>query len=320
MKTNIFLLVFVGLSSIAFARQKDIPEERNQVPLKKVDKIMARANKILNLEQKRETLTNTYHLSMTRQTNESEIHSDAFLKAPSYITPCEMEVLAGETDDLEGDAIPPQAPYLSETELFHLVQVGPIIMGDSLWLGTRTPFIYRPPKTDPNRKSIRGSVSDFQDPGKYPQYRIMYNNVYSGYTEDGFMSDNVKGKSYNPPTLSDRYIVSARELKAINGENVLEVDFQSRYPNSYTEVVGTVGLDKKCCLLYFDGELLGQSVWIMKEGHRNAVRLKCHIHTDYTHSRGFTEIEKSVCTASYGDNVCHFLLVNLGDSIINIKH
>ena len=93
----------------------------------------------------------------------------------------------------------------------------------------------------------------------------------------------------------------------------------SKHPNSSQEVVGVVEIDDKNRLLRYDGELLGQSMWVMKDGKRNAVRLNCQSHVEYTYRRGFMEVETSRCTVTYGNHEVEILLTNLNEPNVKSK-
>ena len=117
--------------------------------------------------------------------------------------------------------------------------------------------------------------------------------------------------------VSERYEASGQVILNSEGKRKTKVVLQSKRPNTYNEVVGTLYLDEKLNLSCFDGELLGKHLWIMKEGERT--HPNSHIHIDYTRERGFDEINHSRCEIGYGNEKTIIELFNLGNSKLKAK-
>ena len=98
-------------------------------------------------------------------------------------------------------------------------------------------------------------------------------------------------------------------------------------------------IDDKNRLLRYDGELLGQSMWVMKDGKRNpnyscwthpdvkriwktfwgGIVIYGQSHVEYTYRRGFMEVETSRCTVTYGNHEVEILLTNLNETKVKSK-
>lgn len=126
-------------------------------------------------------------------------------------------------------------------------------------------------------------------------------------------------KKYQLSYASERYYVSGKKIGKADSQKVYKIELNSKHPNSSQEVVGVVEIDDKNRLLRYDGELLGQSMWVMKDGKRNAVRLNCQSHVEYTYRRGFMEVETSRCTVTYGNHEVEILLTNLNEPNVKSK-
>lgn len=250
----------------------------------------------------------------------------------------DFKVLGGQIHGIEEDTLSPMFPYLTRNELYRVLQSLPVMKRDlirsmeQVYDFTRTPFTRRPSK----KERLSGNLGDPNHPGRVyshqwedmpahiPPYGAGISTVSTPGHEPVHMSFGVDGLSYKKDfhfvyAASERFNVSGKKVRSADGQNVYQIDLESLRPNAAKEVVGTVEIDDENRLLRYDGELLGQSMWVMKEGKRNAVRLNCKTHVEYTYRRGFMEVESSRCTVTYVDHEVEILLSNLDESKVKSK-
>ena len=319
-KTAIILLL--GLSIKAGARHTPSGSETTEESVN-VDSIIRKTQKKVNLEfRSNEDKKSLYYLRMSEGEDPADGNgtpsAEALIEAKSYICLRDIRVCTGRDHGMKEDTLPPLKPYWTRNEFCRILQTAPMIAGDPYWWGTRTPLIYRPRKLDINRLMYYGTI---EKAGTYPKRKVYYGNVYSGHEEEGFASDrpDISLRGFNPEPVSTRYHTSGQTVRGNDGNILTEVVLQSMFPDSYDEMVGTLCLDGNLHLLSFDGQLLGKSLWVIKEGKRNAVRLDCRIHIDYTRERGFDEIGHSRCEIGYGNEKTTIELFKVEGSRLKLR-
>ena len=248
----------------------------------------------------------------------------------------DLKVLGGQINGIEEDTLSPMIPYLSRNELYRMAQAVPIMRGghmknqkDFIYDFTRTPFVRRSSKRDPMDNvyptNFRGSSHSWENMASHiPPHGVGMSTVSTPAHPNIHMSFGVDGKPYIkefrlPYAASERYDVSGVKVRSVDGQEVYRIDLRSKNPNAAREVVGTVEIDDENRLLRYDGELLGQSLWTMKEGKRNAVRLNCQSHVEYTYRHGFMEVESSRCSVTYDNHEVQILLTNLNETKVKSK-
>ncbi len=319
---KIALVFLLGLSIKAWAQQTPSGSETIKEPVN-VDSIMQKAQKRANREfRSNDGKKSLYYLRVSEKKDSvngiEALSTEALIEAKSCICLRDISVYTGQIHRMEEDTLPFLKPYWTRNEFCRILQAAPMIAGDPYWWGTRTPLIYRPQMPDMNRLLYYGSI---EKAGTYPKRKVYYGNVYSGHEEEGFASDqsDINRREFNPKAVSTRYYTSGQIIQNNEGNSLTKVVLQSMFPNSYDEMVGSLYLDEKLHLLSFDGELLGKSLWVIKEGKRNAVRLDCHIQIDYTRERGFDEIRHSRCEIGYGNEKTIIELFKVEDNKLRSK-
>ena len=263
-----------------------------------VDPIMRKAQKRINYEYLKKRHKESYYYLRLSQADTAEMAErctmEAIIKAGSCINLHDIEVLTGKIHEVVKDTLEPQSPNRTRNNFIRIIQVAPMMPLDVYWWLMRTPFInraddkilYRPkPYPTVGNTSIKitykGDVHT--EPWEKGFAHVGWNNMKSPYKGD----------------VSERYEASGQVILNSEGKRKTKVVLQSKQPNTYNEVAGTLYLDEKLNLSCFDGELLGKHLWIMKEGERT--HPNSHIHIDYTRERGFDEIKHSRCEIGYGN-------------------
>ena len=305
-----------------------------------IDKIISRASdKLFKKSAKLHMKKGMYLLRMSdRQVGEEGTKDslEAIIEAGS-VCMNEIKVLGGEIHGIEEDTLSTLYPYMTRNELYHMVQVAPIMMEDPFWedsrvsrekkLNVRTPFVRRTSKKESEYVLIEGGVYGGEIgilASPYPNISVNPGPHGMGIQREKYKEPiggipHTKEQFHVPYAASERYDVSGVKVKCVDGQEVYRIDLRSKYPNAAREVVGTVEIDDENRLLRYDGELLGQSIWVMKEGKRNAVRLNCQSHVEYTYRHGFMEVESSCCTVTYDNHEVQILLTNLNETKVKSK-
>jgi hypothetical protein len=82
-------------------------------------------------------------------------------------------------------------------------------------------------------------------------------------------------------------------------------------------LIGTMYIDKeKMQLLRFEGEVKGYTMKVNVGDRAAMVPGECRVKVQYTHQRGFTEVEKSDCIVSCLGRTYNLQLINLGEKKI----
>ena len=237
-----------------------------------------------------------------------------------------FKVLGGEVNGIEEDTLSPMIPYMTKNDIYRMVQVAPIMERDPFWKYVRTPFVR--PSSNKDKDGYKLDHSGRVTPDDYTDMPINIGPSRTGAAMQSPHGNDDKGptvdgipykKKYQLPYASERYYVSGKKIGKADSQKVYKIELNSKHPNSSQEVVGVVEIDDKNRLLRYDGELLGQSMWVMKDGKRNAVRLNCQSHVEYTYHRGFMEVETSRCTVTYGNHEVEILLTNLNEPNVKSK-
>ncbi len=281
-----------------------------------VDSIMRKAQKRINYEfLKKRHKESCYYLRLS-QADTAEMAErctiEAIIKAGSCINLHDIEVLTGKIHESVKDTLEPQSPNWARNNFIRIIQVAPMMPLDVYWWLTRTPFINSSPNTIRNRPKSYPTVGN-------TNIQITYEgDVYTEPWEKGFAHVGWNNmKSPYKGDVSERYEASGQVILNSEGKRKTKVVLQSKQPNTYNEVAGTLYLDEKLNLSCFDGELLGKHLWIMKEGERT--HPNSHIHIDYTRERGFDEIKHSRCEIGYGNEKTIIELFKVEDKKLKAK-
>lgn len=319
MTIRVLLLILFLPGTIAHAQQEHT-QPAQELLTEEIDKIISQKSvKLLGEYAKHGRKKSTYLLSYKVVGKEETMK--ALIEANACINLRNMRVLGGETHEIEEDTISQDETShnfnknMTKNDFYRLIQLAPMIEGESYWKFTYTPFSRREIFRDANSLNVSANHGGRSNPGAYPQSDVYYGRVYSGYTEEG---EPYKETRHIANEASERYEVSGKRINNRGGEeDTLQIDLRPIHPA--LTVAGIVSLTGKKDLLSFNGELLGKIIWVMKEGIRQAVRLNCHFKIDYTHHRGFTEVEHYFCTINDGTEETIIELFNLGNNKLKSK-
>ena len=315
MLKKIALIFLLSLCVKAWAQHTPFDSETIKEPVN-VDSIMQKAQKRINYEYLKKRHKESYYYLRLSQADTAEMAErctmEAIIKAGSCINLHYIEVLTGKFHEEVKDTLEPQSPNRMSNNFLRIIHVAPMMPVDVYWWLTRTPFINSTPNKilhSPKSYPKAGNTSIqityegdvYTEPWGKGFARVGYNNIKSPFKGD----------------VSERYEAFGQVILNSEGKRKTKVVLQSKQPNKYNEVVGTLYLDEKLNLSCFDGELLGKHLWIMKEGERT--HPNSHIHIDYTRERGFDEIKHSRCEIGYGDEKTIIELFNIGNSKLRAK-
>jgi len=319
MNIRALLSILFLLGTTVHARQEQTQPAQELLP-EEINKIMGQKSAKLLGEYAKHGKKKSIYLLRYKVTGK-EGSMKALIEANSCINLKNIRVLGGEARGIEEDTTSQEGTShginnnMTQNEFYRFIQLAPMIEGESYWRFTQTPFARREIFRDANSLNVSANHGGRSNPGAYPKSAVFYGRVYSGYTEEG---EPYKEERHIANEASERYEVCGKRISGQEGvEDTIRIDLSPTSP--LLSVAGTVSLTDRRELLSFEGELLGKKLWVMKEGKRQAVRLSCHFKIDYTHRRGFTEVENYVCTINDGDEETAIELVNLGDSKLKAK-
>lgn len=329
-------LIILSAASLLVTAQENVSSTGDSLSTSEIDKIISDASdKVYKKNNGRlYTKKDIYLLKiLDKQTGRGETMGslEAIVEAGSACL-TDFKVLGGQIHGIEEDTLSPMFPYLTRNELYRVVQSLPVMKRnlirsmEQVYEFTRTPFARRPSKKEP----LRGKVDDPNHSGRIysHQWEDMPGVGISTVTTPGHppihMNFGVDGQSYTKGfhiayAASERFNVSGEKVRNADGQDIYRINLESPRPNTAREVVGTVEIDDENRLLRYDGELLGQSLWVMKEGKRNVVRLNCQSHVEYTYRRGFMEVESSRCIITYDNHEVEILLTSLNEPKVKSK-
>lgn len=283
----------------AWAQHTPFDSETIKEPVN-VDSVMLKAQKRINSEfSTKQRKGSIYYLRYSQADtacSNMRCAMEAIVRAGSCINLHDIEMLTGKIHEAVEDTLEPQSPNWTRNDFIRIIQVAPMMTRDNIWCLARTPFINSSQNSIPVRPRQYVTVRNVR-------VRVVHEgDVYTEPWEKGFASELRNSMSFLKGKVSERYQASAHVILDSEGDRKIKVKLLSRSPHLlYEEVAGTLYLGEKLNLSCFDGELLGQKLWTMKEGRRNAIRLNCIIHIDYTRERGFDEIKHSRCEIGYGN-------------------
>ena len=256
----------------------------------KKERILRKARRHLNGDfAKSESRTSLFFLRQTLEGQEKEEVLEAVLEARSSVNLREINVLSGRVSDKLSEE--PALPDSVVTALYHFLELGPMICREKYWTGLVTPFKCSVPpvgKYYENNPYAPRPIPDLRYPIKFrDKYAI---NVERVNDMDG-------GQAYKAEFMLKEGDPASEE-RANNG----------KYAFIRTFLTGTMQIEKKGSRLRsFSGRLEFED-----QGRKIEVDSEYHMQIEYTHRRGFIEVDKIHCSILVKGNRYHLQLFNIG--------
>ncbi len=298
-KKSFFLLLFLICIRLSGAQpQLGIIVEK--LSEKQTERILRNAMKRLNREYLKWQDEESFFIlsQMNLMDGKQYDMQRAILNARSNITPRKMSILDGQACNAGGESADWHS--IEGTDLYRVLQLGPMIAGGEYWSHTQTPFIFRP-----SHRSD-GMIIEYID------------------------LNGVENAIYNRQSFRSRYDIVSDIVQMPDGKDVVRVKLQKELPPAdaykgvgmilpngkipvFSVLTGTMYIDKaKGHLISFDGELTGFRTWRKQSEEISRQPASCLVHVEYTHQRGYTEIEKSICVVKCDNMESRLALTNIG--------
>ena len=288
-----FILVF----SIMYCLPAYCQETIQITSSKKTEKILRKTRRRLNGDfAKSESKKSLYFLQQTLEGQEQEETLEAVLEARSSVNLRDMTVLSGQVSNKMAEN--PTLPHSIVSALYHSLQLGPMICREPYWANIMTPFKCSVPPEGGHYENSEYAPRPIPD----LRYPVKFKDNYDVQVE------KLEG--------DDRRNVYKAELKIKKGGSIPEVIVDSsKYEVIRHVLIGTMYLDKGGKRLRsFSGELA-----VEHKGEKANTNYECHVQVEYTHRRGFTEVEKLHCSVSIEGHRYNLQLVNIGHKMPSSK-
>ena len=256
----------------------------------KKERILRHTGRKLNRDfAKSEKKTSLFYLRQTLEGQEREEVLEAVLEARSGVNLRDMSVLNGRMSKKMAEE--PTLPYSVVTAMYHFLQLGPMVCREKYWAGTKTPFACKVPAE-----------------GHY-------------YENSPYAPKPVPDERY-PVRFGELYKVNIDKTNGADGEQLYRADLDIREDNSvYAEearstkyqfirhvLKGTMQIEKKGKRLRsFEGRLEYEDL-----GRKVIFDNDSYLQIEYTHRRGFTEVERIECSVSVEGHRYRLELFNIG--------
>ena len=255
----------------------------------KKERILRKTRRHLNGDfAKSESRTSLYFLRQTLEGQEQEEVLEAVLEARSSVNILDISVLSGRVSKkLAGE---PTLPYSVVSAMYHFLQLGPMICREAFWAGITTPFICSVP----------------------PEGGYYENNPYAPRP--------IPDLRY-PIKFRDKYAINVERVNDMDGGQAYKAEFMLKEGDPASEeranntkyafirhiLTGTMQIDKRGNRLRsFSGKLEFE-----EQGRKVNFDNESQLQIEYTHRRGFTEVEKIHCSISVEGHRYNLQLVNI---------
>lgn len=255
----------------------------------KKERILRKARRHLNGDfAKSESRTSLYFLRQTLEGQEQEEVLEAVLEARSSVNIRDISVLSGRVSKkLAGE---PTLPYSVVSAMYHFLQLGPMICREAFWAGITTPFICSVPPEGGYYENSPYAVKPVPD----QRYPVKFRDNYDVNIE---RVDGTDGKQQYRAELK------IKEDNSLSGETARN----TKYAFIRHILTGTMQIDKRGNRLRsFSGKLEFE-----EQGRKVNFDNESQLQIEYTHRRGFTEVEKIHCSISVEGHRYNLQLVNI---------